>query len=613
MITTPGRLLIDSVLPEKYKGSYEALDDKELGAILTDLAKTDPDKYIDVISGLHKIAATALTDYGTGGTVTLDDLSVPQALRDLQGRSRQAMNKLVNDPFATSETKRGRIIKTLADLSGKVDTEVKKAYKNSDSGFALQSRSGARGNVNSLKQTAFGPIMLADSENKPVPIPVLHGYGEGLSPLEYWASANGARKGTVAVQQATADSGYLAKQLSNIGHRLRVTENDCGTDNGLIVDGGDVDNIGSVLADSVGDVPAGTLITKELIPKLENKRVKVRSTTTCQSPHGICAKCAGLREDNAFPVIGEQVGLVAARAMSEPITQSALGTKHTGGVAGHDTDKISGFKELNQFLQVPSNFIGGATLSSMDGRVESVKDNPAGTGKIVTVAGEDHFVPNDAPLLVSKGQRVEAGDALSEGVPNPAELAGYKGIGEGRKYFVERYRKMLIKNKAPVHRRNIEALSRGFINRVEITSPGGYKGHIIGDVVPYDDFVRDYEPRKGSVSVKPFRALGTYLEKPTLHYSIGTRITPRVAEYLSKHGKGDILINRDTPVFKPKVVRSVDFLKTDSDWMTRLAGEGLKKSLLDAAVKGGTSDAEGTSYIPTAANPTYFKRLDQSR
>jgi len=125
--------------------------------------------------------------------------------------------------------------------------------------------------------------------------------------------------------------------------------------------------------------------------------------------------------------------------------------------------------------------------------------------------------------------------------------------------------------------------------------------------------VRDYVPRQNSQQVSLNKALKGYLEKPILHYSIGTKITSKVLKDLSKHKINSILINKEPPPFKAKVVRSVDFLKTDPDWMTRLGGEGLQKSLLQAVHRGGTSTTGGTSYFPTVADATKLERHDKEK
>jgi len=281
-------------------------------------------------------------------------------------------------------------------------------------------------------------------------------------------------------------------------------------------------------------------------------------------------------------------------------------TKHSGGVASSDDKQVSGFKEMDQFLQVPATFQGAATLASVDGKVTAVRPAPAG-GSYVFVNSEEHYVPRGIEVTAKPGDAVYAGDVLSDGIPNPSELVQYKGIGEGRRYFIDKYREILNRNKASVHRRNLEIVARGFVNRVVIDKPEGYHGYVYGDVVPYDQFAADYTPRDGSKETPIGQANNQYLEKPYLHYTIGTRVTPHVVKDLKDEGVSTIMVNKDTPVFKPQLVRSRSLLSTDQDWMTRMGGENLKKNLLESARMGATSTPVGTSYFPAVADPS---RLD---
>lgn len=275
--------------------------------------------------------------------------------------------------------------------------------------------------------------------------------------------------------------------------------------------------------------------------------------------------------------------------------------KHKGGLAKEKTHKheseLSGFKAIDQFMQVPKAFVGAATLASKDGRVEDIRKAPQG-GWYIKVNGADHYATADHDITAKKGDIVEAGDALTSGVPHPAEVVKHKGIGEGRRYFIQQYGKILKDNGAGNHRRNLEALARGFINRVEITDPQGFHGFFPGDVVAYDDLARDYEPREDSQLRRPTEAVGMWLEKPVLHHAIGDKITPGMARKLTGAGIKAVLTHHEAPAFEPVVSRMMDIAATDSDWMARLGGFNLKSSFVDAANRGASSDTKGTSYIP---------------
>lgn len=605
-VTTPGMLMMERAIPERYRDGLGQLDEKALRRLATRVAKETPDLYSDFIGGVSDVSREVVYRHGNEASVGLEDLSLPPALRKYRDGIRNKVKAIANGP-GTSKDKRAAIVKLLSEEITHVPAMILKEMADSGNGLVTQVLAGARGNPSQLMQVLFGDVLVVDAQDRPVPIPGLHGYGGGVTPLEYWAACSGARKGSVSAQFSTAQGGYLGKQMSNTGHRIVVTQRDCGTTKGLPVKGDDPDNVGAVLSSPAGGHEAGEVITEEMLDDLGDKPIRVRSVTSCEAEEGACALCSGIREGGGFPPIGAHVGIVATRAISEPVTQSGLKARHTGGVAGSDDKKVSGFKEMNQFVQVPRNFLGAATLATVDGRVTNVKPAGAG-GTYVYVNSEEHYVPRGVVVTARPGDQVFAGDTLSEGVPNPAEVAEHKGIGEGRRYFVDKYREILRRNGASVNRRNIEALARGFVNRVRITEPEGYHGYIHGDIVPYDQFAKGYAPRKGSVDTPLAFAAGKWMERPYLHYTIGTRITPHVLKDLKAEGVASVMASDRPPVFKPHVVRTRELLATDPDWMTRLSGEGLKRSLLESARMGATSTPAGTSYFPAVADPS---RLDK--
>lgn len=596
-VTSPGRLLFKAAVPDKYKNDVENLDKKKLHALLLRVTEEDPEAYVDILQNIGKVSADAVTYYGGPASISLSDFKLSLALEKLRDKHKRDIAKITSDPRLSDKAKKDAIVKYILPEMKKVQDALKDMPE--DNALIKQLKTGAKGNPSQVMQLLYGDMMVVDSNGNPIPIAGLKGYGEGAGTKEYWAGSYGSRMGYASVQFGTGESGYFGKLLTQGAHRVVVTEKDCGAkDAGVKRDGSDPYNIGSVLIRPVAGLEAGHAITKEDMPKLRNKDVYVRSATTCQAKEGVCSKCAGKRETGDFPAIGDAVGITAARAVAEPTTQMALSAKHSGGVAGQDERKLSGFKEVSQFVNVPKNFQGGATLAERDGIVTNVKKAPQG-GNYVMVSDESHYVPQGVGLKVKAGDRVLAGDVLSNGVPNPAEIVRHKGIGEGREYFTNAYTSMLADNGVPVHRRNIEALSRGLINRVRITRPEGYAGHYMDDVVPYDDLVRDYQPRKGFLIKTPVGSKGMYLEKPALHHTIGTRVTKKVVDDLSKAGIKSIVVHKDEPFFQPVMPRVMDISSTDSDWKTRLGGFNLKKSFLNAANKGAVSEKGGTSYIPT--------------
>jgi hypothetical protein len=277
-------------------------------------------------------------------------------------------------------------------------------------------------------------------------------------------------------------------------------------------------------------------------------------------------------------------------------------SKHKGGVAG-TMGGVSGFKLIDQLVSIPQEFPGGAAHAQKDGKVESVEPAAQG-GHYVTVGGEPHYVPHGRDITAKVGDEVEAGDPLSEGVPNPAELVKHKGVGEGRRRFVELFRQTAANASTILHRRNVELLARGLINHVRLTEESG--DHVPGDVVPYHTLAASYEPRPGHEAVALKAALGKYLERPVLHYSIGTQVKRSHLPVLERHGVHQLTVHAEPPPFEPVMLRSQDTLAADPDWMTQMLGSNLEKHLLHAAHTGAISDRTGSSFVPALAEGKHF-------
>jgi DNA-directed RNA polymerase subunit beta' len=285
-------------------------------------------------------------------------------------------------------------------------------------------------------------------------------------------------------------------------------------------------------------------------------------------------------------------------------------SKHSGGVQGAQASKaVSGFKVINQLLQVPKVYLNGATHTDTDGTVTDIREVPSG-GKRVFVGGQGYFVPADREITVKPGDRVEAGDVLTDGLPNPSKMTEHKGVGEGRRYFMELLTGQLKAFGMTASRRNVELLARGAVNHVELTEP--YEGFLPGDVLPYSMIEKRYRPREDAKASDPRFAQGKYLEKPVLHYSVGTRITPRVAKELAEWGINEIQVHDNPPPFRPEMIRAAANISVDPDAFVRMGGSGVKKGLLNAVHRGGESNRNSTSYIPGLVFDRDFGKADKT-
>lgn len=616
MRTTIGQLLVNNALPEDMRDFKRTLDKKTLRALLSDLAKQHPDDYRDVSHKLSQLGHQAA--YTTGGnSFGLQHLRKAKSAQAIQQKLRQELIGILADESLTDDERD----KALIEATGKYSQEQQKAvYEEAlaeNNPLARQVASGSRGNPMNLASLLGGDLLYTDHRDRVLPIPVLRSYSEGLSPLEYWAGTYGARKGVADTKFATRDAGFLSKQLNAIAHRSIVSGLDydelpAGAAprplRGLPVSVDDAESEGSLLAHDIGGYPRNTVLTPKILADLKSKgvpRILVRSPAVGgPSDGGVFARDVGVREFGRLPYAGENVGMTAAQAMSEPLSQAQLSSKHSGGVAGAESGAaVSGFDRINQLVQVPKQMKGGGAHADADGLVQKIEDGPAG-GKYVWIENKRHYVANGLNLKVKKGDHVEAGDMISDGLPNPALVVKHKGVGEGRRYFMNAFRQAFIDAGIKAHRRNIELIAKNLVNHVRLQDEVG--DFAPDDIVPYSRLEASWKPRPGHYLTEPKRATGKYLEQPYLHYAIGDKVRPSMLRDFDEFGIKQIDVHDEEPPFQPEMVRGMSNLQYDPDWLTRAFGSGQRKSILNAVHRGGSSTELGTSFVPGLARGVDF-------
>ena len=275
-------------------------------------------------------------------------------------------------------------------------------------------------------------------------------------------------------------------------------------------------------------------------------------------------------------------------------------SRHGSATAGGN---ISGFALIEKLVNTPKEFREAATYANVDGQVSMIKPAPQG-GNYVIISGEKHYIPASANINIKLGQSVEAGDRLSSGPIHPHLAVKHKGLGEGARQVTNQIVESMRDSGLRVHRRNVELVVRGLLDRVKLTSE--YGDYVPDDVVPYSRIEGSYRPRNGFKRLPASQAVNKYLETPTLHYTIGTRITPSVVKNLGKFSIDKVDVHDEPPPFEPEVVRAVDLLQTDPDWLTRHYGTGLQKGLLKAVHEGDISTPDSTSFVPSRAQAVGF-------
>ena len=266
---------------------------------------------------------------------------------------------------------------------------------------------------------------------------------------------------------------------------------------------------------------------------------------------------------------------------------------------------FSGFDVINNLTAVPKNFPNHATVATADGTVDKIEPAAQG-GNNVYINGEPHYVSPDLPVFAKVGDTVEAGDQLSDGILNPADVVKYKGVGEGRRYLAERLTQAFRDSSYGVNRRNVEVLARSMVDHVNVDEPEGLGHYLPGDVVSYSGLAYSYKPRKDSKLQDVSNAVGQYLEQPALHYTIGTRITPSVVKRLKQYGVNSVTSHSQPAGFHPAMVSLTKAPQYKDDWMARLGTTYLKPRLLQDVHRGAESKPHGLNPIPSLARGVEF-------
>lgn len=287
-------------------------------------------------------------------------------------------------------------------------------------------------------------------------------------------------------------------------------------------------------------------------------------------------------------------------------------SKHTAG-AFQGRKSFAGLPYILQFTESPEEFKDRAAVAEVDGKVEKIYDAPQG-GKYIKIGDTESYVLPGFEVFVKPGDKVERGDIISDGLADPEDIVRLRGIGEGRKYFVERFKQILDDSGAKANKRNLELIARGFIDKVRITNPDGMGDFLPDDIVSYNQLEANYSPEENSklYKVDDSNVIGQYLQKPVLHYSIGTQLTPKMMDHIKKSNITDsVLVSPTKPSFEPVLVRLREAAtKGDRDWLARGTASYQKNNYLEAAIRGYKSNIK-ESYNPLTriSQPDFGERV----
>lgn len=587
---TLGQYLVHSTLPSGFEFDNPTVDKKTMSKGLINLAKSSPDKYVDAVTKLKQIGDEVATLEGI--SVGLDDIEPDYKNRDAVLKKYFTKIKGITAP----KERRKLLFKAQDELLG--------VTKNHHGDMALQAKSGGRGNIPQLMKTVTTPLMAQDWDGNVIPWMVGRSYAEGLRPSELWVTAGEARKNAIMGVTAVVEPGELSKLVVHTMYDQVVSTDDCGTKNGIRMDPCDADVLDRYTAGPNGSVPHNTLITPQVSDALCKKmdKVLVRSPMTCEAHDGVCTKCYGLNTQGNPVKLGTNVGVQSGHALSEPLTQAMLSSKHAAGVAQSDTKELRGFHGAQMLMKIPQTFANAAILAKHHGKVTNIKPAPQG-GTFVYVDDTSHYLSPDLDASVRVGQRVEAGDTLSTGIPRPNEIMKHKGIGVGRQYYTDALNKVFKSSIGNIDRRHFEMLAKSQLTHAKVEDDPE-DDLLRGDQVNYNRLRERLQKKTTTIPVT--QSVNKTLAKNYHEYLAGTVVTENVKKELKQRGINEVEVAVNPPKisFFMKPITHTPLL--NQDWMSMLSHQYLSKTIKDGAAFNWSSDVHSYHPIPAFVQGTEF-------
>jgi len=448
--TTVGRAILSEILPKglAFENVNKTLKKKEISKLInSSFRRCGLQATVELADNLMQTGFTYATRGGI--SISIDDMLVPQVKEEIITQAANKVKEYDKQYLSGLITNQERY-NNVVDIWGSTGDAVGKAMMENISKQELEDRhgkmvkhesfnaiymmadSGARGSAAQIRQLAGMRGLMAKPDGSIIETPITANFREGLNVLQYFISTHGARKGLADTALKTANSGYLTRRLVDVTQDLVVTEDDCNTNNGVamkaLVEGGEVIEalrdrvLGRVtLVDIVNPETQETVIESttlldedlvELIDKLGIDEVRVRTPLTCETRHGLCAKCYGRDLGRGTLVdAGEAVGVIAAQSIGEPGTQLTMRTFHIGGAASRAAvissieAKSNGKVQYVNGMRFVKNIKGEQIVISRSGEAIITDDN----GR----ERERHKIPYGATLLIKENTLIKAGTQLA--------------------------------------------------------------------------------------------------------------------------------------------------------------------------------------------------------
>ncbi len=456
--TTAGRVAIYNTLPKSMQSNFDVVNRVMTKKSVTNLIDTVYRNcgQKETVIFCDRIMALGFRNACVAGiSIGKDDMVVPQMKHQLITESFDKVKKLekqYREGLITGGERYNKVVDEWTNCTSKISKEMMAVISAFDdpvraNSIFMMADSGARGSENQIKQVAGMRGLMAKPSGEIIETPITSNFKEGLSVMEYFISAHGARKGLADTALKTANSGYLTRRLVDVSQDCIVVEDDCKTSEGItiepVIDDGRVivslaeNALGRVSAEDIKSLDGKATIAKEgsmideavadEIAKSGIKSLKVRSVLTCKTLNGVCAKCYGrdLATGN-MASIGEAVGVIAAQSIGEPGTQLTMRTFHIGGAAQKDTEQSS----ISAIEDGKVKFIEKSTLLDREGRIIVISRN----SEIILCDSKDkelhrYKLPYGALIVHKNGTLITKGEHIVEWDPyNIPVIAEADGI-----------------------------------------------------------------------------------------------------------------------------------------------------------------------------------------
>ncbi len=437
--TTVGRIIFNSILPDKLRFINNVVIKKDLNKIIKDcLYLYEEDRTVQLVDDLKELALKYITKSGLSwGMGDLPDMPERDKMIQESNDKVEIIQEQYEDGLLTQSERYSKVVQLWTETKDRISDIIKDRIDPYGSVNSMI-QSGARGSLAQLTQIIGMKGLVTSPSGAIIELPVKGNFKNGFDILEYFIATHGARKGLSDTALRTANAGYLTRRLIDVSQDVIITSEDCGLKEGFIITQKESEELGTTLEKRILGrylvedlvnakgkvlVKGGELIDEEVVKKIDKEEIKeasIRSPLNCKAEKGICIKCYGYDLSYNKPAkVGTTAGIIAAQSIGEPGTQLTMRTFHTGGVAGDDITQ--GLPRVEEIFEVrpPKR---KAFVTDVDGTV-----------KIETM---------------EKQIEDEKGKVITQNINSKLIKVIYQGTDSDKYYFAESARDVFAANKA---------------------------------------------------------------------------------------------------------------------------------------------------------------------